>query len=295
MLPGPLPGPPGTLLGPLPGPPGTLLGPLPGPPGTLLGPLPGTLLGPLPGTVTGTLPGPLNKRGRRIVCCGICVGISHDRATLRGDRWMSNVTTETERLPRAEALDLASRAMRSLAPYCERLEIAGSIRRHMKTIGDIELVAVPKMQRVHVGLFEDYVKLVSTLETAMTTYLATQGSSWALRVSEAGRTANGPKLKRLTYDGFGVDLFVVTRPAQWGVIFTIRTGPYLFSKQLVSHPNVRIDDPYGQPRWGVLPMDMKVEHGALWRGGQADPIETPEETDFFHAIGREYVDPWRRQ
>lgn len=208
-----------------------------------------------------------------------------------------SATAEIERLPRAEALDLASQAMRALSRYCERLELAGSLRRRTQTVGDIELVAVPKKERVQVGLFEDDVQEISRLDEVIRAYLGTPRTRWALRLDRAGRGANGPKYKRLTFDGFGLDLFVCTPPAQWGVIFAIRTGPWLFSKQLVSHRNVRIDDPRGiqRPRWGILPDDMKVEHGALWRGGQSTPIPTPEEVHFFEAIGATYREPWERK
>jgi len=53
----------------------------------------------------------------------------------------------------AQALTIAEQCRKALAPYCERIEIAGSIRRGKPQVKDIELVAMPKM--VPTGLFGD--------------------------------------------------------------------------------------------------------------------------------------------
>lgn len=39
---------------------------------------------------------------------------------------------------------VAAQMAEKLGPSCTRLEIAGSLRRHVELIGDIEIVAVPK-------------------------------------------------------------------------------------------------------------------------------------------------------
>lgn len=51
-----------------------------------------------------------------------------------------------ERMPLAEAQALAESLRDLLSASCVRLEIAGSVRRRRETIGDLELVAVPKMR-----------------------------------------------------------------------------------------------------------------------------------------------------
>ncbi len=43
-----------------------------------------------------------------------------------------------------KALEIAEKTKELLAPYCERIEIAGSIRRKKPEVKDIELVAIPK-------------------------------------------------------------------------------------------------------------------------------------------------------
>jgi DNA polymerase/3'-5' exonuclease PolX len=54
---------------------------------------------------------------------------------------MSNTTN---RLPLAEAEAIAVGVMQQLEPHCEVISLAGSLRRQRPTIGDIEIVCVPK-------------------------------------------------------------------------------------------------------------------------------------------------------
>jgi DNA polymerase/3'-5' exonuclease PolX len=44
----------------------------------------------------------------------------------------------------AQATVIAERVKAELAPYCERIEIAGSVRRRKPQVKDIELVAIPR-------------------------------------------------------------------------------------------------------------------------------------------------------
>lgn len=43
-----------------------------------------------------------------------------------------------------KVLDLADKIKRSLKPYCKKIELAGSIRRHFENPGDIDIVLIPK-------------------------------------------------------------------------------------------------------------------------------------------------------
>ncbi len=54
------------------------------------------------------------------------------------------MSTATNRLPLAQAQEIAVGVMQLLEPHCEVISIDGSIRRHRPTIGDIEIICVPK-------------------------------------------------------------------------------------------------------------------------------------------------------
>jgi DNA polymerase/3'-5' exonuclease PolX len=167
------------------------------------------------------------------------------------------------------ALLIAERLIAQLAPACERIEVAGSIRRERDEVHDIELVAVPRVE-VEVDLFGDSTARRSLLDPAL--------------VGLGRFDKNGERYKQIYLpDGIYHDLFLVLPPAQWGVILTIRTGPADFSHWLVTPKR----------QGGAMPAHLRVHDGALWQGNEIVP--TPEEKDFFAALGLPYVEPRERR
>ena len=153
-----------------------------------------------------------------------------------------------------DALVIAERLKVDLARSCERIEIAGSIRRGKPEVKDIEIVAVPKDD-----LFE---------------------WSLALAVGDATFKKNGARYKQIILpEGINLDFFLVRPPAQWGVIFLLRTGPAEFSQRAVTQ----------RSKGGLLPSDCKCQDGQIWRGDKVIPM--PEEEDFLRLLGLEGFEP----
>ena len=173
----------------------------------------------------------------------------------------------------ADARQLANNLLASLAPACERIEIAGSIRRGNPGVGDIELVAIPKPG---LDLFNAPTYQVTDLDGALARLILEERLAL---VKGGGRY----KQFLLPAEGIALDLFVVLPPAQWGVIFAIRTGPSDFSTWLVTP----------RAKGGRLPSYLQVEDGAVWNGRK--PMPTPEEKDFFDLLGLPYMEPGKRQ
>jgi hypothetical protein len=94
---------------------------------------------------------------------------------------------------------------------------------------------------------------------------------------------DGDRQKKIILDpGIYLDLFIVREPADWGVIFAIRTGPDTFSKWLVT-----------QRKWGgALPSDSRVAGGRVLRNDI--PVRMPEEADLFAFCGLPYIEPCER-
>lgn len=195
---------------------------------------------------------------------------------------VDGVKPDKTRVPLAEASALAAEAVELLAPYCERIEIAGSIRRQRQDVGDIELVCIPRMTAVQPDLFEAERGDVSA-ELQRVKELIAEGVL-EHRLDANGHQACGPRFQRLVYKGFALDVFAVLPPAQFGVILAIRTGPAAFSKKLVTSRLAA--------GGGCMRMGQCVVEGALMDRGKV--IETPEEADFFAAIGMEVPLPWHR-
>lgn len=174
----------------------------------------------------------------------------------------------------SQAKALAEALVVELAPYCKCIEIAGSIRRGKEEVKDIEIVAIPKINVLY-DLFSNPYDAVSAVDGIL--------AEWQdERRIDVGK--DGPRQKRLWLisEAIAVDLFLVRPPAQWGVIFALRTGPAEFSKWLATR----------QP-WGALPPGVKMERGALWRNGAI--VETPTEKSFFEALGLPWVKPSKRR
>lgn len=127
-------------------------------------------------------------------------------------------------------LKVANALIEILRPGCERIEMAGSIRRGKPDPKDIEIVAIPcLMNQFETDMFGNpyNFETVNHLETAI--YTACLGD-WAY---DSTVKRNGPRYKRLKHhSGIACDLFI-TDAWRWGAIYTIRTGPAEFSQMLV--------------------------------------------------------------
>jgi DNA polymerase/3'-5' exonuclease PolX len=169
----------------------------------------------------------------------------------------------------AHALAIANALIERLSPACERLEIAGSVRRGKAEVGDLELVAIPRIMTVS-DLFGTPMQQQSLLDTAL--------AGIGIR-----RLKDGPRYKQIVLaEGINLDLFITDR-ARWGWIFLLRTGPQEFSHWLVKPKR------YG----GGLPSYLRADEGALWRGNQM--IETPEERDALQVLGLPWMEPSERE
>jgi DNA polymerase/3'-5' exonuclease PolX len=168
------------------------------------------------------------------------------------------------KLPLPEAQKIAARVIDALATYCARIEVAGSIRRQSPQVGDIEIVCQPK---TGTDLF---------------------GQPYPLPIPTEGlgrHEVSGERYRKIILpEGVQLDLFIVLPPAQWGVIFAIRTGGAEFSRRLVT----------SRLHGGLLPPQYVVEDGAVHSAVTNKIVPTPEESDFFALCGLDNIPPQER-
>lgn len=186
------------------------------------------------------------------------------------------------------ALRIAEQWVEYFRPACTRIEIKGSVLRRKAEPGDIEILAIPDLtpppsSRIEFGkpIPKQYKTKLDALLDAM------------IEKDVCYLRAGGEKYKKiwLLKDYIQIDLFLVTPPAQWGVLSVIRTGPSDFSHWMVTSKSKR----------GALPDEYIVEGGAVGErvpmekgDGRKGVIPMPEEEDFFRLCGLEYIEPIHR-
>ena len=108
--------------------------------------------------------------------------------------WM-RLRSWRENMELGRAKTIAEEVIKRLSPYCQRIEIAGSVRRNKPTVNDLDFVLIPS-------------------------------DPWNLSHEIMGlgpSSLKGEKLKRVTYNGIQIDLYYAT-PEAWATLLLIRTG-----------------------------------------------------------------------
>jgi DNA polymerase/3'-5' exonuclease PolX len=131
-------------------------------------------------------------------------------------------TTAKQRWPAAIARKAAEELAAELAPRCERIEIAGSLRRGKANVGDIEILYVPRMDQVHVP-GELFPKSGSLADELIEDWLARGVLTKRFNIN--GNAAWGALNKLAVHAGSSipVDLFATTAE-RWFVSLVVRSG-----------------------------------------------------------------------
>lgn len=174
-----------------------------------------------------------------------------------------------------QALTRANDLADVLEPACERILIAGSIRREKAEIGDIEIVLIPKREPIE-NIFGDVVDYRSLLDMLL------------IHELDLPIIKDGPKYKQVIWQGMQADLFIAS-PATWGCIATIRTGSADFTQWLVTKKR----------QGGACPEHLSFKDGRIFDGAYV--LDTSTEQQVFAALGLDWIEPreriegrWRR-
>ncbi|MEW5937378.1 MAG: hypothetical protein AB1665_06145 [Candidatus Thermoplasmatota archaeon] len=163
-----------------------------------------------------------------------------------------------------EAEHLAQELVALLEAHCERIAVAGSIRRRKPEVNDIDIVLIPK---------DPFLFNLHLVE------LQRQGLLQAM-VKKDGKTAEGGKVRYYIYKEAQVDLYLATQQT-WGTILLVRTG----SKE----HNIRLASMAKSKGW-----KMHVSGEGL-TDAQGRRIAGDTEESIFQALGLEYVAPEGRE
>jgi DNA polymerase/3'-5' exonuclease PolX len=188
---------------------------------------------------------------------------------------------------RPEAIVIARAFVDAISGTYERLVVAGSLRRRLAMIGDVEIVCVPKIDLDGGDMFGDRPVGVNLLEGRMQSLL--EHGEVEKRLDKNGVPRWGPRLKYLFYRGARVDLFTPGH-AEFGWHLVLRTGPAAFSRQLVVERGRKTKD----GRAGLLPPLIVPRDGWLTWRVSGERIETSSEEAVFDLFKLAYRPPWER-
>jgi DNA polymerase (family 10) len=182
------------------------------------------------------------------------------------------------RFANSVGMKVAAELCALLKPGCDRIVVAGSLRRKRPTVGDVEIVYIPKIEdRPDPNdLFAR--KLVNQVDVIL-------ASLEERKVLERRLNANGSqvfgeknKLMRHCATGLPVDLFSAVE-ANWHNYLVCRTGP--------AESNVRIATEAVKRGWKWNPYGLGFS-----RGSEVYAVQS--EQDAFEFVGLPYLVPEQR-
>jgi hypothetical protein len=141
---------------------------------------------------------------------------------LAGEDQEMTIEPVEQHWPAARARPIADELVEALTPFCERVCIAGSLRRGKAEVGDIEILYVPRFGQVR-SQGELFVKSASLADELLYRWL--DMGVLAQRKNKKGVATWGSlnKLAMHIASGISVDLFATTLE-RWFVSFVIRHG-----------------------------------------------------------------------
>lgn len=167
---------------------------------------------------------------------------------------------------------VAETLQENLRPFCleDKCMIAGSIRRKVDYVHDVEIVCIPKRGSVtppgELVPVNDQNLVIDHLERHGIRYPKIKG---------------GDRYWQVRFMAMTCDIFMTTE-AQWGRMLALRTGPVSYAKQMAA-------------RWKEL--GYEGVNGELVSRDERKTIfkQFPTEKSFFDFLGWDYVAPeWRK-
>jgi DNA polymerase/3'-5' exonuclease PolX len=196
------------------------------------------------------------------------------------------------------AAHVAAYIFRLLQPHCERIHLAGSIRRMKMLVKDIEIVCIPKKETIKDGLFEEDVKQITDrnfIEALMTITKQTIKGNADGKYMQIETTST-------TCPGIRLDLFMPDADDYYRQ-YAIRTGSADYAHHVIAAAWSRkgwvgiqgelykksecITKLTGENKKTYLPDPLikKYERPPVWSS----------EAEFFTWLGLPYIDPEQRE
>lgn len=146
-----------------------------------------------------------------------------------------------------------------LKPYCNKIEIAGSVRRKAPECKDVEIVCIP--DKFYLEEHLNYMK-----------------HSGKIRFIK-----NGAKYKQFKYKSNTIDLFI-GEPGNFGWLLLYRTGSQNFNMRFLTQYRYK----------NHIPVNQLCSCDGWLRDSVGNRITTPDEQSAFNEAGMVYIEPEHR-
>lgn len=207
--------------------------------------------------------------------------------------------TATTTYPFAKAQKAAEYILQLLRPHCEKIHIAGSVRRMRPDVKDIEIVCIPKKEIKQSGLFPDFTEKITDRNF-------TEGLASITEIIILG-SVEGRYMKIRTNSqlcpGIHLDLFM-PQPSDYYRMYAIRTGSAEYAHHVIAAAWKRKgwvgvkdiglrkinecnckEDNAGKKTYSFKQEIINAELVPVWRS----------EAEFFAWLGINYIDPEYRE
>ena len=173
-----------------------------------------------------------------------------------------------KRIPADKARKLADSLCITLTPYADAIMVTGSLRRQIPTVGDIEILAIPK-----------YRCMVDLFDTAIRHLILQEVLDYRLNIN--GSRTYGPQNKYLFHKptGYKIDIFSTTYD-NWPCALVLRTGGEETCKRIARAALTK--------GWHWKP------YGSGFSTPNGGFVTCYTETDVFDKVGLRYIEPWAR-
>ncbi len=197
------------------------------------------------------------------------------------------VENPRKRYPRAAALAVVRALLAELGPACERVVVAGSLRRRKAEVGDIELLYIARTVRVPDP--EDFFGATiaaNAVDLALAAML--EEGTLARRPSVRGQGAWGRQNKFAVHvaSGIPVDLFASDAERWWNML-VCRTGGAATNQRIAEEARL-----WG---WQWNPYAEGFSRPAPGRPGEREVHRVRSEADVFHRAGLPFQEPEARE
>lgn len=198
------------------------------------------------------------------------------------------VSVEKRRFPSESAKTVVRELLVELKPACEKLTVAGSLRRRKALVGDIEFVYVPRM--VKVADPEDFfgqLITVNAVDQLLAKWIA-EGVI-ARRLNVQGSTMWGPQNKYAVHCASEIPVdFFASDHARFFNMLVCRTGGEATNKEIATRALER--------GWGWNAYGEGFTRKPSSAGPDYHDVATVRsEQDVFAMAGLRYREPWERK